>query len=220
MPAWPPERLIASTPIACSAITISALDCVSPVESSTSISRGSGCSVIWCARSISSSVVSPIAETTATTRSPASARRLMRAATFLMRSAVATDEPPYFWHDAASWCTFDAQVRRRRPCLPAGSSAADVETCTARRIRSGLRAAALPMVCGYGPLGSAWHFERYHEAVDYLQRRLWHELPIVPVERALQTRIRHAAGAPRRPAPARFRSSTSAAAPARARRRR
>ncbi|HEY8172353.1 MAG TPA: Mur ligase family protein [Dehalococcoidia bacterium] len=33
-------------------------------------------------------------------------------------------------------------------------------------------------------------FERYHEAVDYLQRRLWHELPIVPVERALQSRIR------------------------------
>jgi dihydrofolate synthase/folylpolyglutamate synthase len=33
-------------------------------------------------------------------------------------------------------------------------------------------------------------FERYREAVDYLQRRLWHELPIMPVERALQSRIR------------------------------
>ena len=33
-------------------------------------------------------------------------------------------------------------------------------------------------------------FERYYAAVDYLQRRLWHELPIVPVERALQSRIR------------------------------
>jgi dihydrofolate synthase/folylpolyglutamate synthase len=32
--------------------------------------------------------------------------------------------------------------------------------------------------------------ERYFEAVDYLQRRLWHDLPIVPVERALQSRIR------------------------------
>jgi dihydrofolate synthase/folylpolyglutamate synthase len=32
--------------------------------------------------------------------------------------------------------------------------------------------------------------ERYREAVDYLQRRLWHELPILPVERALQSRIR------------------------------
>jgi dihydrofolate synthase/folylpolyglutamate synthase len=34
-------------------------------------------------------------------------------------------------------------------------------------------------------------FNRYFEAVDYLQRRLWHELPIVPVERALQGRVRH-----------------------------
>lgn len=33
-------------------------------------------------------------------------------------------------------------------------------------------------------------FARYFEAVDYLQRRLWHDLPIVPVERALQGRIR------------------------------
>ncbi len=33
-------------------------------------------------------------------------------------------------------------------------------------------------------------FARYFEAVDYLQRRLWHELPIVPVERALQARVR------------------------------
>ncbi len=33
-------------------------------------------------------------------------------------------------------------------------------------------------------------FARYNEAVDYLQRRLWHDLPIVPVERALQGRIR------------------------------
>ncbi len=31
--------------------------------------------------------------------------------------------------------------------------------------------------------------ERYFEAVDYLQQRLWHELPIVPVERALQHRM-------------------------------
>ncbi len=33
-------------------------------------------------------------------------------------------------------------------------------------------------------------YERYYEAVDYLQRRLWHELPIVPIERALQHRVR------------------------------
>ncbi len=32
-------------------------------------------------------------------------------------------------------------------------------------------------------------YGRYSEAVDYLQRRLWLELPIVPVERALQSRV-------------------------------
>lgn len=31
--------------------------------------------------------------------------------------------------------------------------------------------------------------DRYFQAVDYLQQRLWHELPIVPVERALQHRV-------------------------------
>jgi dihydrofolate synthase/folylpolyglutamate synthase len=39
-------------------------------------------------------------------------------------------------------------------------------------------------------IGFGVAFTRYLEAVDYLQRRLWHELPIVPVERALQGRIR------------------------------
>lgn len=33
-------------------------------------------------------------------------------------------------------------------------------------------------------------FERYHQAVDYLQRRLWHELPILPVEKVLQQRVK------------------------------
>jgi folylpolyglutamate synthase/dihydrofolate synthase len=33
-------------------------------------------------------------------------------------------------------------------------------------------------------------YERYRQAVEYLERRLWHELPIVPVERALQSRVR------------------------------
>lgn len=42
-----------------------------------------------------------------------------------------------------------------------------------------------------GAIGFGVAFNRYFEAVDYLQRRLWHELPIVPVERALQGRIRH-----------------------------
>ena len=33
-------------------------------------------------------------------------------------------------------------------------------------------------------------FERYQQACDYLIQRLWHETPIVPVEQALQHRIR------------------------------
>jgi dihydrofolate synthase/folylpolyglutamate synthase len=41
----------------------------------------------------------------------------------------------------------------------------------------------------HGALRFGVAYERYREAVDYLQRRLWHELPIVPVERALQGRI-------------------------------
>lgn len=32
-------------------------------------------------------------------------------------------------------------------------------------------------------------FERYHDAVRYLEQRLWRELPVVPVERALQARV-------------------------------
>jgi dihydrofolate synthase/folylpolyglutamate synthase len=53
--------------------------------------------------------------------------------------------------------------------------------------RRGLGAPAPAAPAHYTPRVS---FERYREAVDYLQRRLWHELPIVPVERALQGRIR------------------------------
>ncbi len=55
----------------------------------------------WCARSSSSSVVSPIADTTTTTSSPALRFVTMRSATRLIRSASATDEPPYF-------CTINA----------------------------------------------------------------------------------------------------------------
>jgi len=34
-------------------------------------------------------------------------------------------------------------------------------------------------------------FARYHRAVEYLQERLWRELPIRPIEEVLQDRIRH-----------------------------
>ena len=68
----------------------------SPVVSSMSISRGSGMGVTWWARSISSSVVSPMALTATTTSLPALRVSTMRLATRLMLSASATEEPPNF----------------------------------------------------------------------------------------------------------------------------
>ena len=96
MPACAPVRLIAATPFASSAIDSSVLETISPVESSTSISRGLGFVLIWRANSIRSSVVSPIAETVTTTSSPARRRTAMRRATCWIFSAVATEDPPYF----------------------------------------------------------------------------------------------------------------------------
>jgi len=68
----------------------------SPAVSRMSISRAGGIGVIWLARPISSSVVSPIAETTTTTSSPARLASAIRLATRLMLAASATEEPPYF----------------------------------------------------------------------------------------------------------------------------
>src|SRR4051794_4593335 len=68
----------------------------SPVESSMSISRGSGRSETSFAIRINSSVVFPRADRTATTRLPFSARVAIRWAARLMRSASATDVPPNF----------------------------------------------------------------------------------------------------------------------------
>src|SRR3954469_550449 len=79
------------------AIASSAIEMRSPVVSSMSSSRGSGIGVTSCARSSSSSVVSPMALTATTTSLPALRVSTMRLATRLMLSASATDEPPYFW---------------------------------------------------------------------------------------------------------------------------
>ncbi len=68
----------------------------SPTEISMSSSRGSGRVETRCARSISSSVVSPIAEITATTRLPASRAATMRRATAFSFSGSATELPPNF----------------------------------------------------------------------------------------------------------------------------
>ncbi len=68
----------------------------SPAVSSMSISRGSGTGVICVASETSSSVVSPMAETTTTTSLPASRVLATRSATRPIRSASPTEVPPYF----------------------------------------------------------------------------------------------------------------------------
>ena len=96
-PAWDPVNERASAPSAEMAIATSALEIRSPEVSSMSSSRAGGDGDTCWARSISSSVVSPIAETTTTTSLPSLRVATIRSATRLIRSAVATDEPPYFW---------------------------------------------------------------------------------------------------------------------------
>ena len=68
----------------------------SPAVISMSSSRGGGIGLTSRARSRSSSVVSPIADTATTTSLPALRVSMIRRATRLMLSASATDEPPYF----------------------------------------------------------------------------------------------------------------------------
>ncbi len=87
------------------AIASSAIEIRSPEVSSMSSSRAGGSGLTCWARSCSSSVVSPIAETTTTTEWPALRVTTMRWATRLMPSASATDDPPYF-------CTTSATARR------------------------------------------------------------------------------------------------------------
>jgi hypothetical protein len=71
---------------------------VSPVASSASCSRalGSAPPVTDDANANRSSVVLPIAETTATTSNPAARSRAIRATTAAMRSTEPTELPPYF----------------------------------------------------------------------------------------------------------------------------
>ncbi len=96
IPACEPVSEIARWPRSLIAIAHSAQEMRSPVESSMSISRGSGAAETSSAIAISSSVVLPRAESTATTRAPASRRSTMRRAARLIRSASATEVPPNF----------------------------------------------------------------------------------------------------------------------------
>ena len=96
IPACEPVSEIALWPRSLIAIAHSAHEIRSPVESSMSISRGSGAVETSSAIEISSSVVLPRADSTATTRWPCSRAATMRRAARLMRSASATDVPPNF----------------------------------------------------------------------------------------------------------------------------
>ena len=69
-PAWDPVNERASRPRAAIAMTSSAIEMRSPAVSSMSSSRAGGSGLTWLARSISSSVESPMADTTTTTWSP------------------------------------------------------------------------------------------------------------------------------------------------------
>src|SRR5665213_3083213 len=78
------------------AMASKAIEMRSPAVSSMSSSRGAGIGVTSCARSSSSSVVSPMAETATTTSLPPLRVSTIRFATRLMLSALATDDPPNF----------------------------------------------------------------------------------------------------------------------------
>ena len=102
-PACDPVKERALAPRASIAIATSALEMRSPEVKSMSSSRGGGTGETCVARSSRLSVVSPMAETTTTTSFPALRVATMRSATRLIRSALSTDEPPYF-------CTISATV--------------------------------------------------------------------------------------------------------------
>ena len=116
-PACDPVKDRASMPRVAIAIASSAIEMRSPEVSSMSSSRPGGAGVTWLARSISSSVVSPIADTTTTTWFPACRVATMRLATRLMPSASATEEPPYFCTTRAIWTRRSSQVSVGGPPL-------------------------------------------------------------------------------------------------------
>ena len=96
IPACEPVSEIASCPRSWIAIAQSEHEIRSPTEISMSSSRALGRREISCASRTSSSVVSPIAESTATTRLPASRAATRRFATAFSRSTSPTEVPPNF----------------------------------------------------------------------------------------------------------------------------
>src|ERR1700760_3728237 len=114
IPACEPVSEIASCPMSWIAIAQRAQEIRSPVESSMSISRATGRAEISCAWATSSSVVLPRAESTATTRLPASRAATIRPAARLMRSASATEVPPNFITTISGPCSGTTTEDRER----------------------------------------------------------------------------------------------------------
>ena len=79
----------------------------SPVEATTSSSRGSGMGEISFASAINRLVSPDMAEGTTTTWCPCAFQCATRLATFLMRSVEPTEVPPNFW-------TMSDMMRRSR----------------------------------------------------------------------------------------------------------
>ena len=128
MPTWLPVKDAASTPRSASAMTSSDMEIRSPVLTSMSYSRGGWVALTELARWISSSVVLPMALTTATTWEPCRRVRAMWSATARIRSASPTEVPPNFWTTSGIRTrlqTADRPRARRRPARPARAQRAD-----------------------------------------------------------------------------------------------
>src|ERR1017187_289357 len=97
MPACAPVSDTAGIPRECSAMAVKAMVVCSPVASRTSISRSLGRDMSSLAILIRLSVTPLMAETTTKIWSPLTRYLATRAATFLMRSGLPTEVPPYFW---------------------------------------------------------------------------------------------------------------------------
>ena len=96
MPACQPVNERAASPMLSSVMAMSAADCCSPVEMSASSSRAGGCELISCAISSSSSVVSPMADTTTRTLCPLRRASAAMPAARRRRSVPARELPPNF----------------------------------------------------------------------------------------------------------------------------
>ena len=95
-PAWDPVKERAVKPRSEIAMATRAIEIRSPAVSSMSSSRAGGSGLTSLARSSSSSVESPIAETATTTSWPLRLLSTIRRATRLTLAASAREEPPYF----------------------------------------------------------------------------------------------------------------------------